>query len=529
MVILKYLILRHQINNKQKMDSKFKVLLISPTIPNNRHYSYYPPVSLGIIGTVLKEKKDCAVKIIDVNARYKIYQVADLARIAKDYQPDFIGLTLMTPHVLMGYKIIKELSQAKIPIVVGGYHATFFPEEVLEHGATLVVRGEGESTIQEVVEHFQGKKLRKDIKGISFVSPSGEVINNQSQDFVMDLDSLPIMDRSIFDYDAYIKDKNDLRAFGLMNTSRSCPGRCLYCSRYDRGIRFRFNSADRVYREMKHLNEAYGVTYFNFQDDAFTVNKPRIKDLMNLLIKDSKLSSKWICMTRPDCIDLELLKMMKAGGCTMIIYGFETGDAESLKIIRKNVNIKRMNEVVNITNQAGIRCQLNFMVGFPWETKSHIRNTTKFITKVKSNVFRISTGGLLTPFPGSDIYGMYHQKYGFTKWWLNEKLPAWNNKEDPPLFQDQRMMVFMPCEQQLEINFFKYSKSIKREIRRFYRIAGNTVYNDYRHFPRLPVFVFFYYLSRFLYWVNPKAERKITFPLFDFTKRIWGAKKKEVF
>lgn len=510
------------------MHNRFRVLLISPTIPKNRHYSFFPPISLGVIGTILKKRDNCDVRIID-NTRYKTYRPEDILQIVRDYKPHMIGLTLMTPHVSLGYRIIQGLVQTHIPIVVGGYHPTFFPDEALNKGAAIVVRGEGELVISEIICYLKGEKRIEDINGISYKASDGSVINNPAQAYIENLDSIPMMDRSLFEYDAYIRQPDDVRVFGLMNTSRSCPGRCVYCSRYDRGVKFRFNSGERVYAEMKYLHETYGITYFNFQDDAFTVNKPRIKMLMSLLIDDKQFSPQWICMTRADCVDRDILKMLKAGGCKMIIYGFETGDAESLKIIKKNVTLERMEEVVDLTKQVGLRCQLNFMVGFPWETETHIRNTAKFIAKVQHKVFRISTGGLLTPFPGSDIYEKYHQKYGFTKWWLNDKLPVWNNKVDPPLFQEQRLMGFIPCEQQLEINFFKYPNAIKREIRRFYWVAGRTEYNDYWHFPRLPIFFFFYYLSRFLYWVSPKLERKITFPLFDFTKRVWGIKKKEVF
>src|SRR3989339_322804 len=101
------------------MDSKFRVLLISPTVPKNRHYSFFPPISLGVIGTILKKKDNCDVKIID-NTRYKTYLLEDLLQIVRDYRPHMIGLTLMTPHVSLGYKIIQSLVQTHIPIVVGG-------------------------------------------------------------------------------------------------------------------------------------------------------------------------------------------------------------------------------------------------------------------------------------------------------------------------------------------------------------------------------------------------------------------------
>lgn len=499
------------------MSNKFKVFLICPSIPNNRHYSFYPPISLGFIGTFLKERKNCSIKILDINPRYKKYELSDVFRITQEYKPNLIGITLTTPHVVSGYEIIKNLAQTKIPIVAGGHHPTFYPEEVLKMGASLVVKGEGELAALDVISYFMGEKRIEDVKGICYKS-DGDIIHNASQSYIEDLDSLPIVDRSLFDYDAYIKNPEDVKSFGHMITSRSCPGRCTFCSKYDKDIKFRYNSAKRVYEEMKYLYETYGVNYFNFQDDAFTINKQRIKGLMSLIINDCKFSPRWRCMTRPDCIDFDLLKMMKEGGCAHISYGFESGDSETLRLIKKDVTVERMEEVVELTKQAGIRCQANFMVGFPWETKAHIRNTTKLINKLRPKVFRISNGGLLTPFPGTEIYEKYHQQYGFTNWWLNDKLPMWNNKENPPLFQDQRISNFMSFEQLLEINFFKHPKRIKREIRRFCMIAGRTEHNDYWHFPRLPVFLFFYYLSRFLYRISPKLERRITFPLFDCVK-----------
>ncbi len=497
-----------------------KVLLINPSLPRGEgRFNFYPPTSLAFIASQIKAL-DCEVKVIDINAVHKPRNLNQVIAEAREFEPDAIGLSILTPVAHYAYKVIDALRPLSVPIFVGGIHPTLCPEEALVRGADFVVKGEGEATVAELLHHFRGERSPESILGLSFKTSDGSIVHNRPRPLINDLDTLPFPDRSFFDYDAYVQEKKDVGNFGIMVSSRGCFGKCTYCSRFDIGSGkvYRFRSPANTLLEMQYLWHKYKVPIIMIQDDVFTVHKKRVQELCELIINEKGFHPVWECQTRADCIDKELLRIMNEAGCHLIYYGFESGDAETLERVKKNVSLERMIEAAEWTHEAGIKVNSNFMIGFPWETDKHLANTFRTIERVRPFTYRFSIWGLVKPYPGSEIYRCYHEEFGFTDWWLKKEfLP----KENPPLFQSAELAGIGPQEELLEINFFKYTATQKRAIRRFFRTTGRNEYNIYRKFPRREVFFGLYYLSRLLYSISPFLESKVAFPLYRALHKSW--------
>ena len=325
-------------------------------------------------------------------------QVCDLAGMPEEYWHipvgDVYGLTGVTPQFPYMKKIIEKL-KAREPhkrVVVGGVHASVLPEHVLEQTqADVCVVGEGEEIAPRVI-------------GGSF---KGIVRANS----VEDLDDLHFPDRESIDYYDYLVPQTYKYLAGGENikeasiiTSRGCPYSCHFCASEKLwGRRVRYRSAESVYRELVYLRKEYGISLCNFVDDTFILNKKRIKEICRMLLTSPlTLDVYWFCLTRVDCVDLELFKMMKAAGCLSVTFGFESGSNRVLKAIGKNTTVEQAYEAIDVVKAAGMKIRGQLMVGLPTESAHDVEMTAGFIRKSE----KVDTFGLhvFQPFPGCEFW-----------------------------------------------------------------------------------------------------------------------------
>ncbi|MBC8232564.1 radical SAM protein [bacterium] len=515
-----------------------------------------PPLGLGYIGAAL-EKHGCEVTIIDGGAPYAEYDLEPMVDEIVRYEPDFIGLTLTVSFALYTYRLISELKKRlDVPIIVGGPHATILPEEPIQHGADIVCRGEGEQCIVELVDYFNGKvgvrgscraelKNRKakpsvnevnckpkasvseaNILGISYKDETGNIIHNPPRPLLDNLDILNFPAKHLFNREHYFRDESDSARFGNMVTSRGCPYGCTYCSNEVFGRRWRSRSPQNVVAEIKQIMEMYGTRKFNLMDDAATIDQKRIMEICQLII-DDKLDIQWTCVTRLNATSPELLDKMKKAGCVNISYGIESGNSDTLKRIKKGLTVEQAEQAVKYTYEAGIECSVNFMYGFPWETPKDIRQTTEFIKKISSYVTYIQPGGVLTPYPATQIYDEYHAEYGFTDWWLKEHTEdSIRSDTEEPLFQ----RIFFDYDA-IEQNWFNYPPEIIKEIMRAAEVVGrhNLLYHAQKLTSK-PIFAAIIReiiytlvkLSRVTYRISPQAARILSKPFLNIAEKYHG-------
>ncbi len=274
---------------------------------------------------------------------------------------------------------------------MGGPHSTFLPEESLEY-ADYVVRGEGEETIVELLEHLEYGRPLDTVLGLSF-KKGDAVVHTPDRPLIQDLDSAPVPD---FD----LVHRWEKRTRIPIATSRGCPFGCRFCSVIQMfGRKYRFKSIDRV---MAEIREAAGKdTHVFFVDDNFAANKERTKSLLRRIIAEG-LRIEWSAQVRTDIAkDDELLDLMARAGCFMVYVGFESINPRTLSLYNKHQDLDDITDCIRKLHDASIRIHGMFVFGGDTDDIETIRSTEKFARRLGINSVQFM---MLTPLPGTPVF-----------------------------------------------------------------------------------------------------------------------------
>src|SRR4030043_88052 len=310
-----------------------------------------------------------------------------------DFSPDFIGITMMTADYKAA-KIIARVAKTinkNTRIVIGGAHPTLDPEgTIAEEEFDYVVRGEGEFAFLELAENQD----EENIKGLSF-KKNGQVIHNEDRPFLKDLDTLPYPSR-----DSFLNDTKYLDV-GHIITGRGCPFSCAYCGSPALWHRIaRLRSVNNVMGELEFLKKNFQSSLIHFADDTFTLKKDRAKEICQQII-DRRLGISWLCDTRADCLDKELINLMKRAGCIRIKIGVESGSNRVLKAIHKGETKEKVRQAVSWIKEAGLPLTAYFMTGLPTETNADLKETIDFAREINADYYSLS---VLAPYYGTQVW-----------------------------------------------------------------------------------------------------------------------------
>jgi anaerobic magnesium-protoporphyrin IX monomethyl ester cyclase len=380
----------------------------------------------------------------------------EIERRAAEFAPDLVGIHLKTLHVQPAYALAARLAE-KWPLVAGGPHATVCPDEPLQHGFRYVVRGEGEETLVELCSALDRRGDLSQVKSLGFID-RGLPRQTADRGFLMELDALapPVSALDLFD-PAWYGSTRTLPPAGLLS-SRGCPAACTFCSNNVTGRRFRYRSAQSVAAEVAELRARFSLHGFSFFDDSFAVGHRRVEELCDAL--SSVQPVWWTCTAHPAHLDPPTLRAMKRAGCAGIDIGMESGDPDTLLRIGKGVTVERVVDVLGWCVELGMHVIVNLMFGWPDESDEELRATLDFMDRasaVMGDGGGFNARGVLVPYPGTDIYDRFHERFGFTGWWLREPplgyqpfAATWDLDEVERAYADD------PA---LERNFFHHSDS----------------------------------------------------------------------
>lgn len=312
----------------------------------------------------------------------------------QNFKPDLVGITALTGTYKSAEiiaKIVRDFDPG-IRLVIGGVHPTILPDEVINSDLfDFVVRGEGENTFLEIAK---GEK-KKDILGLSYRDDNGRIVRNPERPYIKDLDTITFPAR-----DLYINEPESMD-YGYIMTGRGCPFQCTYCASkkiWNRKARFR--SEQNVIEELKYVHMTFGTRSFYFIDDTFTLDLKRAKRICQMMI-DEGMDIEWICDTRVDTLDEELLFLMKKSGCTRVKIGVESGSERILKNIKKGITKDQIRRAVSLIRKAGLDFTIYLMIGFPTETDEEVHETIDFARELDPKYYSLS---ILAPYPGTEIY-----------------------------------------------------------------------------------------------------------------------------
>ncbi len=482
-----------------------------------------PPMSFSFLGRIAKEE-GFEVLVENLNAQYNYKTEEDIIELIKKEKPGIVGVHIFTNAAKSSYDLMEKIKPFCEILIVGGPHPTICPEETLENGADIAVMGEAEISFRKLLKALPMKKSLKKIKGLVF-KDSEKVVNTGHEESIIDLDKIPMPDKSVHRKSDYIKIKDEVNNFGQILSTRGCPGRCTYCfSLFNK--RYRIVSAKKVFEEILHLKENYGITFINFIDDAFTINKQRLIELCDLLI-NKKTGIGWSCATRIDFLDQELIAKMAKAGCKMINFGIESALPNTLMKMQKTANpkwyIEHSDNLLKWCAEENIRVAVNVLTGFPWETAKDMKDMQKYINKIKKYVTSGFYGGILQPQPATEMYEKYAKEYDFETWWLNKE--SIFREEYRPFF----MTYYHPYWDHLHNNFFNFEKDKFKEIDKLYKLMGkwNLYIFSKRRFKN-PVAIFVVFqgsfilskISNILYEISPNLEKKLMERVKKFSYRF---------
>ena len=380
-----------------------RVSLISPKW--NKMVNSYPPLGLAYLAAVL-EREGHEVSVHDFGLRPDVSSLDQVKEVA-GFDPQLVGITAMTNtyHAAVETaELVKE--HVGCPLVIGGPHATVFPERVTrETFVDYLVYGEGEDTLTELVcaletegPYPSGRTLAA-IRGLCYMR-DGDVKCSPERPLIRDLDGLPIPARHLFDLGAYpLYAPNGERMITVLS-SRGCPYNCSYCFKGIVGRTYRQRSPDSIMAELRQIVGRYGVTNIYFIDDLFTTNRQRLKAITQRII-DEDLNIRWQCLGRVDRVDPEVLDLMYQSGCRQIHYGIESGNDEILRAVGKRITKDQVRQAVTWTAQTNIRSKGYFMLGLPGDTEATMRQTIDFAADLDLDDAMFS---LTTPFPGTRLW-----------------------------------------------------------------------------------------------------------------------------
>lgn len=299
------------------------------------------------------------------------------------------------------YKDINEKTTSKF--IINLLNITIDNNSVID----IMVIGEGEETLVEILDRLEGNEGLEDCKGIVF-KENGKITGNPPRPLIKELDEIPFPDFSGFSQ--WNRDRSPILG------SRGCIHKCLFCDDTLMWRHFRLRSAENILEEFK-LQKSQGVKFLEFNDLLINGNLNQLSELCNLLIKE-KLGLGWggsACINSG--MDLDFLKKMKQAGCCYLNYGVESGSQKILDEMRKGYTLKDIEKVIQNTCHAGITVCTNWIVGFPAETYKDFIETLRFIEKnskylkegMMVNTFMLKSYSLL--FQNREKYGIIPNQF----------------------------------------------------------------------------------------------------------------------
>ncbi|WP_400251508.1 B12-binding domain-containing radical SAM protein [Methanobrevibacter smithii] len=381
-----------------------KVLFVNPPQTASK-YKFMgviaPPLGIAYMAGVLQEN-NIDVEILDASAEDMDFK--DVEKELLKRKPDLVALTALTPTIgraLETAQVVKETLPDSI-VVMGGYHPTFnFIETLEDENVDIVIRGEGEYIMLNLVQALENQSSLHDVKGIVFEDKnSKEIVVNPEAPLIQDLDELPFPALNLLPMKKYRLLDMDTH-MTTMITTRGCPMQCSFCSSAAmHGKKIRERSVENIVDEIEYLKTNYDIDTIAFMDDTFTLKKRKVMAICDEILKRN-IEIIWGCTSRVDTLDEKLLKKMKEAGCITIFIGVESADQQQLDNMCKNTTIAKIENAFKIAHKLKIRTIASVALGMPGDTKEIMNKTVKFVHKLKPNYAIYS---LATPYPGTRFY-----------------------------------------------------------------------------------------------------------------------------
>lgn len=417
----------------------------------------YPPLGILSISAYLTES---GIDNHVFDSTFKRFN--DLTSFIIKNQPQYIAIysNLMTKlNVVKLVSFIQSITDFPIPkVIIGGPDVTYNVDNYLNTGADVIVIGEGEQTMQELIcalDSSDGKSCLR-VDGIAYLDTNNDVVKTKSRAKLKDVNELPVPARDRIDLQQYLDvwKKYHGSSTVSVSTQRGCPYTCAWCSTAVYGQSYRRRSPENTVKELLSIKNTYNQDAIWFVDDVFTVSHKWLREF-NEEVNKHHLSLKYECITRADRMNEEVIQLLKESGCFRVWIGAESGSQKIIDEMDRRVDVKQVREMIQLCNQAGIETGTFIMLGYPKETYEDIKETIHHLKVSNPTYFTIT---IAYPIKGTRLHDDIQNE-------ITNELD-WNTSTDRQIeFKRMYSRKFYDYAVRLVYNEVNYHKSkINREL-----------------------------------------------------------------
>ncbi|GAB4316138.1 MAG: radical SAM protein [Candidatus Sumerlaeia bacterium] len=336
--------------------------------------------------------------------------------------PDFIIANVTTPTFLNDARVFAAIRERLPETLLGmaGTHPSALPERTLQEcpACDFIIVNEAELTVEAILQATAAVADRngrleamRGLDGLALRRPDGGVQVNPRRKLLADLDALPRPARRLLPYRKYFMPFFEGEPFATVIPTRGCPWKCIFCRAGGVwGADIRVRTPENIMGELEELVHDLGIRHVVFMTDSLTLNRQWAKRFFHCLI-EANLGLQWICNSRVDVVDPDMLSLMKRAGCTLVAYGVESGNEQILKRTRKEITLAQAERAIRWTREAGLLSMAYFIIGLPGETHQTIEDSINFAIKIDPDYVNFHVA---TPFPGTELYEMALQNAWIT-------------------------------------------------------------------------------------------------------------------
>ncbi len=344
----------------------------------------YPPLGLLYLSSFLKQKA-FAVEVFDSTFAAK----REFTSLLKAKRPKLVGLY---SNLMTKFNVLEMIRQAKAQnciVIVGGPDPPHYAEEYLHFGADVVVIGEGEEALQELIPVLSQEKFEQlaSVAGIVYKDEHNQIQRTPARALMSNLDALPMPDRAAIDLHKYVATWRAHHGKGAVSliTSRGCPYSCTWCSHSVFGKTLRKRSAKLVVDEVEMIRAEYRPDMLWYADDVFNINHKWLFEYAAEL-KRRGIQIPFECICRADRLNEEIVRTLKEMDCFRMWLGSESGSQRLLDLMKRGVKAGQVQAMTRLAKSYGIETGMFLMWGFEDENEEDIAQTVEHVKRANPDL-----------------------------------------------------------------------------------------------------------------------------------------------
>ena len=346
----------------------------------------YPPLGLLYLSSHLK-RHGVGVSVFD--GTFRSYE--DFTSLIGEARPSIVGVycNLMTKRQAL--RLIPACKAAGALTIAGGPDPPHYAEDYLDHGFDVIVVGEGERTLQELVPRLlarPGCRDLADVPGLIYRDEFGRLVRTAPRPLLPDLDAQPFPDRDAIDIDAYLSAWRGRHGMGSISliTARGCPYTCAWCSRSVFGDTHRRRSPVNVAGEVQTIVDRYRPDLLWYADDVFTIH-PGFLTKYSEELRRRGLSVPFECISRAERISEPVADVLARMGCYRVWIGSESGSQRVLDSMDRRMTVEQVRVATARLQRQGIQVGMFIMLGYEGEELADLERTIDHLKLASPDVF----------------------------------------------------------------------------------------------------------------------------------------------